>query len=130
MRPRYADLFEALEDPDPYRADAAYDAVLFDRGEALPDLEELYKTRGDNDNLRFLAIQLMGFSEDKRAIPLVVTALQDPSPRVRDEARRESDVDLLRVYEVWMKTGSRRARRLLRQHGVVPISSNRPRRRH
>ena len=88
MRPRYADLFEALEDPDPYRADAAYDAVLFDRGEALPDLEELYKTRGDNDNLRFLAIQLMGFSEDKRAIPLVVNALQDPSPRVRAEACR------------------------------------------
>ena len=77
-----------MEDPDPYRADAAYDAVLFDRGEALPDLEELYKTRGDNDNLRFLAIQLMGFSEDKRAIPLVVNAMQDPSPRVRAEACR------------------------------------------
>ena len=41
MRPRYADLFKALKDPDPARADAAYDALLFDRGAALPDLADV-----------------------------------------------------------------------------------------
>ena len=36
MRPRYADLFIRLRDPDPVKSDAAFDAILFDRGEALP----------------------------------------------------------------------------------------------
>ncbi len=40
---------------------------------------------------------------------------------VADGARENSDVDLLRAYEVWIKTGSRRARSLLRQAGVEPI---------
>ncbi|HET6629856.1 MAG TPA: hypothetical protein VFG91_08770 [Woeseiaceae bacterium] len=40
---------------------------------------------------------------------------------VRDGARRSSDIDLLRTYEVWLKTGSRRAAALLRQNGVVPM---------
>jgi hypothetical protein len=31
-------------------------------------------------------------------------------------------VDLLRTYEIWTKTGSQRAEKLLRQHGVVPIT--------
>ncbi len=88
MRPRYADLFAALKDEDPHRSDAAYDAVLFDRGEALPDLEELYQNSVADEDLRFLAVQLMGFSEDSRAVPLVVAALQDPSPKVRAEACR------------------------------------------
>ena len=41
---------------------------------------------------------------------------------VRDSARPESDVNLLRIYEIWRKTGSRRAETLLRQQGVVPIA--------
>jgi HEAT repeat protein len=87
MRPRYRDLFDALLDPDPARADAAYDAVLFDRGEALPDLEELYASSND-PLLRFYAVQLMGFSEDKGAIPTVERCLEDPAPAVRAEACR------------------------------------------
>ena len=35
------------------------------------------------------------------------------------------DTDLLRTYEVWRRTGSRRAEILLRKNGVVPISAAR-----
>lgn len=48
--------------------------------------------------------------------------LIDVLNEVRDAARNESDVDLLRTYEIWLKTGSRRAANLLRQQGIVPIS--------
>ena len=43
---------------------------------------------------------------------------------VRDEARESSDLDVLRTYEIWLRTGSRRAAALLRQNGVVPISNS------
>lgn len=89
MRPRYADLFEAFKDLDPARADAAFDAVLFDRAEAIPDLIELYeRERAGDPLLRFYAVQLLGFSEDARAVPAVVTSLEDPDPGVRAEACR------------------------------------------
>ena len=48
--------------------------------------------------------------------------LIDVLNEVRDSARGESDVDVLRTYEVWQKTGSQRAEKLLRQQGIVPIS--------
>ncbi len=41
---------------------------------------------------------------------------------VRDSRRIDSDVDLLRTYELWRKTGSHRCEKLLRKQGVVPIS--------
>lgn len=88
MRPRYADLFRALKDPDLARADAAYDALLFDRGEALPDLALAYRTFKKDATLRFYAVQLMAFSGDARAIPHVIEALSDPDPQVRAEACR------------------------------------------
>lgn len=88
MRPRYADLFRALKDPDPARADAAYDALLFDRGEAIPDLAECYRTSRRDAELRFYAVQLLAFSEDPRAVPYVLEALSDPDPNVRAEACR------------------------------------------
>lgn len=43
---------------------------------------------------------------------------------VRDCARRESDIDLLRTYEVWLRTGSKRAAAMLRQHGIVPLEQS------
>ncbi len=43
---------------------------------------------------------------------------------MRDRERQGSDVDVLRTYTVWRKTGSKRAETLLRQHGVVPIRPN------
>lgn len=88
MRPRYADLFRRMRDPDIRAADAAYDAVLFDRDEAVPDLIECYdKSRRDHE-MRFLCVQLLGFSGSTAALPTLVAALSDAHPRVRAEACR------------------------------------------
>jgi len=57
---------------------------------------------------------------------VVVDLLND----VRDSARQSSDIDLLRTYEVWLKTGSRRAAALLKQNGVVPFPGPTGPRRH
>ena len=49
--------------------------------------------------------------------------LVDVLNEMRDRERQESDIDLLRTYIVWRKTGSKRAENLLRQQGVVPIAT-------
>ncbi len=56
--------------------------------------------------------------------------LVDVLNEMRDRERQESDIDVLRTYSVWKKTGSKRAENLLRQQGVVPISTSHPIRRH
>jgi hypothetical protein len=70
------------------------------------------------------------FAPIYRELAVKFQVLVDVLNEVRDEARRDTDVDLLRTYEVWLKTGSRRARRLLRRYGVVPISDAKSRGRH
>lgn len=40
---------------------------------------------------------------------------------VRDGAGQNSDLNILRTYEVWLRTGSERAAALLRQNGVTPL---------
>jgi len=42
---------------------------------------------------------------------------------VRNQAGSASDADILRHYEVWLKTGSERAARLLRRQGIYPLNS-------
>lgn len=88
MRPRYADLFQRMRDPDPVLSDAAFDAVLFDREDAIPDLAECYEKSRKDDELRFLVVQLLGFSGSKKAIPALLGALDDREPKVRAEACR------------------------------------------
>jgi hypothetical protein len=44
----------------------------------------------------------------------------DVLAEVRSEASTRQDVDILRTYEVWQRTGSRRAERELRRHGIEP----------
>lgn len=44
----------------------------------------------------------------------------DVLAEVRDAAKSASDHDLLRLYEVWLKTRSERAARLLREGGIEP----------
>jgi hypothetical protein len=44
----------------------------------------------------------------------------DVLTEVRDEARGNDVVDVLRLYEVWLKTGSVRAARMLRRLGIEP----------
>ena len=70
------------------------------------------------------------FGHIYRELAIKFQVLVDVLNEVRDEARQESDVDLLRTYEIWLKTGSRRAKNLLRQNGIVPISDGKPRGRH
>jgi hypothetical protein len=66
------------------------------------------------------------YSELARKFQLLVDVLNE----VRDGARQSSDIDVLRTYEIWLKTGSRRAAALLRQHGVVPMPNGVSRRNH
>ena len=47
----------------------------------------------------------------------------DVLAEIRDSARAADDYDILRLYEVWLKTGSQRAARLLRSQGIEPSSS-------
>jgi hypothetical protein len=56
--------------------------------------------------------------------------LIDVLNEVRDGEREGSDIDVLRTYEIWRKTGSQRAETLLRQQGVVPIAAAKGLRRH
>jgi hypothetical protein len=43
---------------------------------------------------------------------------------------RHTDADILRLYEIWMKTGSARAHGLLKQLGVQPVAVGGARREH
>jgi hypothetical protein len=70
------------------------------------------------------------FADIYRELAIKFQVLVDVLNEVRDEARGESDRDLLRTYEIWLKTGSRRARKLLSDNGVVPISDARRKGRH
>lgn len=58
------------------------------------------------------------YEELARKFQIVVDVLNE----VRDGVQQGSDTDLLRTYEVWLKTGSNRAAALLRQNGIVPMA--------
>jgi len=68
------------------------------------------------------------FGEVYKELATKFQVLIDVLNEVRDSASQGSDVDLLRTYEIWLKTGSQRAENLLRQQGVVPISTAKNRR--
>ena len=63
------------------------------------------------------------YKELARKFQLLVDVLNE----VRDSARQSSDIDLLRTYEVWRRTGSGRAASLLKQNGVIPMPDQRKR---
>lgn len=50
--------------------------------------------------------------------------LVDVLNEVSETARASCDRDVLRLYEVWLKTGSRRAEKLLRKQGIHPLSGS------
>jgi hypothetical protein len=56
--------------------------------------------------------------------------LVDALNEVSEMSYGHSDADILRLYEIWMKTGSRRAHGLLRQLGVQPVQGGALRREH
>ena len=70
------------------------------------------------------------FAEIYEELARKFQVLVDVLNEVRDSARPDSDVDLLRSYEVWLKTGSKRAEKLLKAQGVTPIPGSRGKRRH
>ena len=68
------------------------------------------------------------FADVYRELALKFQVLIDVLNEVRDGAQQESDVNIMRTYEIWKKTGSLRAENLLRQQGIVPLWSARDRR--
>ncbi len=66
------------------------------------------------------------YRELARKFQIVVDVLNE----VRDGARQSTDIDLLRTYEVWLRTGSKRAAQLLKQNGVVPMLQSGSRNQH
>jgi hypothetical protein len=70
------------------------------------------------------------FAETYSELAAKFQVLVDVLNEVRDRERQESDIDLLRTYSVWRKTGSKRAENLLKQQGVVPITPGNGIRRH
>jgi len=57
------------------------------------------------------------YAELARKFQPLVDALNE----VSETSHRHTDTDILRLYEIWMKTGSARAHGLLRQLGVQPV---------
>lgn len=70
------------------------------------------------------------FVEIYRELARKFQVMVDILNEVRDSARSDTDVDLVRTYEVWLKTRSKRAEKLLRAQGVTPISGGRDYSRH
>lgn len=60
------------------------------------------------------------FAELAQKFQRVVDALNE----VSEMAHTHTDRDILRLYEIWMKTGSRRAHALLRKLGVEPAPAH------
>jgi hypothetical protein len=60
------------------------------------------------------------FGELARKFQPVVDAIGE----ISDTARQWSSKDILRLYELWLKTGSNRARELLQQLGVQPAPAS------
>lgn len=61
------------------------------------------------------------FADVYRELAAKFQILVDVLNEISEGAQASSNTDLLRTYEVWRKTGSRRAEALLKQGGVVPI---------
>ena len=47
----------------------------------------------------------------------------DALNEVSESAYTHSDKDILRLYEIWLKTGSRRSYDILKRLGVEPIAA-------
>ena len=70
------------------------------------------------------------FAPIYRELAVKFQVLVDVLNEVSEGPLASSDADLIRAYEVWRKTGSPRAKRMLRQQGIVPISDSLGPRRH
>ena len=57
-----------------------------------------------------------------RELAIKFQPLVDVLNEISEGPGDHSDVNLLRTYDVWLKTGSNRAESLLKKNGIVPIS--------
>lgn len=55
-------------------------------------------------------------------LSLKFLALVDVLAEINEKSVLASDTDILRLYELWLKTGSKRAARQLQQCGIQPVS--------
>lgn len=62
--------------------------------------------------------RLLGVVFDELARKFI--ELVDVLAEIRDASREVQHTDILRMYEIWLKTGSRRAARRLREAGIEP----------
>lgn len=65
------------------------------------------------------------FAPVYRELALKFAVLVDVLNEISDGPGDGSDCDLVRAYELWRKTGSRRAAALLRRHDIVPLQARR-----
>jgi hypothetical protein len=63
------------------------------------------------------------FADIWRELASKFRILIDVLQEVRDDGCPESSMTVLRQYEIWLKTGSKRAEQMLRQQGIVPIAT-------
>ena len=77
---------------------------------------QAYSTLADTDRSRRGAVLGRVFAELAGKFQPLVDALNE----VSEGARSRSNLDALRLYEIWIRTGSRRSWRLLRELGVLP----------
>ena len=70
------------------------------------------------------------FAPVYRELAMKFQILVDVLNEISEGPRDGRDADMVRTYQVWRKTGSRRAERLLRAQGVVPIADGKGMRRH
>jgi len=96
------------------------DYYIYMGGSAYGSLSD--EMRGSVRGRAFSAV----FAELARKFQVMVDVLNE----VSESARASQDRDILRLYEVWLKTGSRRAEALLRREGIEPLSDSRPGTRH
>lgn len=70
------------------------------------------------------------FAPVYRELALKFHVLVDVLNEVKDGGQGGSNSDIVRSYEIWRRTGSRRAERYLKERGVIPISSTKGGQRH
>ena len=70
------------------------------------------------------------FAPVYRELALKFQVLVDVLNEVKDGGQGGSNADIVRSYEIWRRTGSRRAERFLREQGVIPIGESKGVRRH
>jgi hypothetical protein len=75
-----------------------------------------YSTLADTDRSRRGAVLGRVFAELAGKFQPLVDALNE----ISEGSRNASNLDALRLYELWIRTGSRRSWRLLRELGVLP----------